>query len=118
MKIKHKCSTKEGCSGSPILLINNQKLIGIHYGSSKHYDYNYGTLLIYSIKEFQNIKNNILIFNEEGKEENINNNYIIAEFDIKEDNQNIRIINSYEQCYIEHPFEKYKKEYENEKEIK
>ena len=46
-EIRHKCNTKEGSSGSPILLINNQKLIGIHYGSSKQYNYNYGTLLIY-----------------------------------------------------------------------
>ena len=32
-KIQHYCSTKSGSSGSPILLINNQKLIGIHYGT-------------------------------------------------------------------------------------
>ena len=29
-------------------LINNQKLIGIHYGNSKQFDYNKGTLLIYN----------------------------------------------------------------------
>ena len=51
-KIYHYCTTKEGSSGSPILLIKNQKLIGIHYGSSKNYEYNNGTLLIYSIIEF------------------------------------------------------------------
>ena len=119
-EIRHKCNTKEGSSGSPILLINNQKLIGIHYGSSKQYNYNYGTLLIYSIKEFEKIKNNLLIINKEGKEENneINNNYIIAEFDIKENNKNIRVINSYEEVNRETPFLVYNKEYENEKEIK
>ena len=46
-EIFHKCTTKEGSSGSPILLINNQKLIGIHYSCSKNYKYNKGTLLIY-----------------------------------------------------------------------
>ena len=46
-EIQHKCITKEGSSGSPILLINNQKLIGIHSGSSKRYLYNIGILLIY-----------------------------------------------------------------------
>ena len=51
-KIYHYCTTKEDSSGSPILLIKNQKLIGIHYGSSKNYEYNNGTLLIYSIIEF------------------------------------------------------------------
>ena len=33
--ITHNCNIKEGSSGSPILLINNQKLIGIHFGNSK-----------------------------------------------------------------------------------
>ena len=50
---------------------------------------------------------------------NNKNNYIIAEFEIKNDNENIRIINSYEQYNRERIFKKdYKKEYENEKEIK
>ena len=31
--IRHKCCTNHGSSGSPILLINNQRLIGIHCGS-------------------------------------------------------------------------------------
>ena len=119
-EIFHKCTTKEGSSGSPILLINNQKLIGIHYGSSKQYDFNKGRLLIYSIIEFENIKNNLLLINKEGKRLNYNNknNYIIAEFEIKNDNENIRIINSYEQYNRGWKNINYKKEYENEKEIK
>ena len=118
-EIFHKCTTKEGLSGSPILLINNQKLIGIHYGCSKQYDFNKGRLLIYAIIEFEKIKNNLLLIDKEGKyiNNNENNNYIIAEFDIKEINENIRIINSYEQCCRENKNE-YEKEYENEKEIK
>ena len=49
----HKCSTKGGSSGSPILNINN-KIIGIHN------QYNKGTFLNYPIKEFikLNTKNN------------------------------------------------------------
>ena len=94
-EIQHYCSTEPGSSGSPILLINNQKLIGIHYGSSEHFEFNKGTLLIYAIIEFQKIKNNLLIINKEGKTIKEIDNYIIGEFDIKEDNQNIRIINSY-----------------------
>ena len=66
--IKQKCWTEPGSSGSPILLINNQKLIGIHYGYSDHFESNKGTLIIYSIIEFQNIKNNLLMINKEGKE--------------------------------------------------
>ena len=118
-EIKHYCSTEPGSSGSPILLINNQKLIGIHYGNSKNFDFNLGTLLIYSIIEFQKINNNLLIINKEGDiiENTEINNCIIGEFDIKEDNQYIRIINSYEQSNREIKFHKYEKENENEKEI-
>ena len=42
----------------------------------------------------------------------------MAEIDIKEDNKNIRIINSYEQFYKEYSWLAYRKENENEKEIK
>ena len=118
--IYHKCSTKEGSSGSPILLIKNQKLIGVHYGSSEKFDLNKGILIIYSIIEFQKIKNNLLIIDKERKiKNNEMNNYIIGEFDIKEENKDIRIINSYEQYRKEHNYIKdLGEEYENEKEIK
>ena len=116
-EIIHNCNIKEISSGSPILLINNQKLIGIHYNSSYHHKYNNGTLLIYPIIEFLKIKkNNSLIIGKNGK--NITNNYIISELNINEINQNIRIINSYEQSNRENKFIEYKKENENEKEIK
>jgi len=118
-EILHKCTTKEGSSGSPILLINNQKLIGIHYGCSQHYEFNKGILLIYSIIEFSKIKNNLLIINKEGKiiNKEEKNNFIIAEFNIKEDNEVIRIINSYEQARKEDEYIFDKSNYENEKEI-
>ena len=115
-EIIHNSNIKGESSGSPILLLNTQKLIGIHCSSSKHNIYNKGTLLIYSIIEFSKIKNNILMIDNKGR--NITHNYIIAELYVKEDNQNIRIINSYEQSNRENKFIKYKKENENEKEIK
>ena len=98
-EILHYCTTKEGSSGSPILLINNQKLIGIHKGCSEQFKFNKGTLLIYCIIEFSKIKNNFLLIDKYGKliNNSENNNYIICEFYIQEDKQNIRIINSYEQ---------------------
>ena len=66
--IYHKCSTEHGSSGSPILLIENQKLIGIHCGFHKEDEYkiNIGKLIINSIIEFQKLNNDILI-NEEVK---------------------------------------------------
>ena len=86
-EIFYQCNIKEGSSGSPILLINNQKLIGVHNYNSKKYKYYKTKILIYLINEFSRIKNtNFRLIN---KERYTNENYIIAEFDIKGDNQNI-----------------------------
>ena len=61
-EIEHKCSTTIGSSGSPIMLLDNFKVIGIHKGSSKNKEhFNYGTLLRYPILEFNSINNEIII---------------------------------------------------------
>ena len=85
-KIIHKCNTDTGSSGSPIMLLKNNKVIGVHYDGSR-YDFYFGTLLKKSLLEYIKI-------NEEE-----NNNHIIAEIDIKEKDvdKNIRIINSFEE---------------------
>ena len=55
----HKCSTKGGSSGSPILNIKNNKLIGIHKESNNK-KYNRGLFLNYPIKEYLQMNNNNL----------------------------------------------------------
>jgi len=45
-------------------------------------------------------------------------NYIESEIEIEEENKDIRIINSYEQCHKKNIWNKFNKEYCNEKEIK
>ena len=115
-EIKHKCSTEHGSSGAPILLINNQKLIGVHCEDHKSKDYNKGTLIICSIIEFQKMSND-LIKEEKSINDNKANNYIIAEFEVKNDNETIRIINSFEEARRKNNF-KDRKEYHNEEEIK
>ena len=45
-EIFHKCNLKEDSSGSPIYLMNNQKLIGIQSENDKQNKYNKGLLLI------------------------------------------------------------------------
>ena len=59
---EHLCSTEKGSSGSPILNIKNNKIIGIHKEAYKN-NYNRGTFLNYPIQEYIN---NYLIeeFNE------------------------------------------------------
>ena len=78
----HKCSTKGGSSGSPILNMNN-KIIGVHKECYKE-SYNNGTFLNDSIKEFiqfycsnknnesGNINNNEKLLNEFNKKYNLN----------------------------------------------
>ena len=54
---QHKCCTKNGSSGSPILNKNNNKIIGIHREGLKNS--NKGTFLNYPIREF--IRNEFLL---------------------------------------------------------
>ena len=53
-EIIHNCNINKGSCGSPILLLNNHKLIGIHCSKSNHHIYNKGILLIYNIILFFN----------------------------------------------------------------
>ena len=115
-EIIHNCNIKPGSSGSPIILLHNQKLIGIQCNSSNQKKLNRGTSLTYSIIEFSKMKNNLLIIDKEGNKKT--HNCIICELNIKEDNKIISIINSYEQTNREYKLENYEKKNENEKEIK
>ena len=69
----HKCCTKGGSSGSPILNINN-KLIGIHKEGNDKKQYNKATFLNYPIKKFieLNNKNNEILLKEFNAHNNLN----------------------------------------------
>ena len=57
-EINHTCSTEHGSSGSPILNLSNNKLIGIHKQGSKNFNYNLGTCLQFPLNDFfEKIKN-------------------------------------------------------------
>ena len=64
--INHLCSTEEGSSGAPILLLDSFRVIGIHKGAARNRssNFNFGTF----------IKSAIKLFNK--KNDSINNNYI------------------------------------------
>ena len=60
--IRHLCCTEKGSSGSPIMDLSNNKLIGIHKGAHEIHNFNKGIFLIYPLKEFvSQIKNNFNI---------------------------------------------------------
>ena len=64
---RHYCSTEYGSSGSPILNIYNNRVIGIHKQRDEKNNYNIGSFLYYSIKEFINK------FKEKDENKNENN---------------------------------------------
>jgi V8-like Glu-specific endopeptidase len=51
--ISHLCSTEKGSSGSPILNLTNNKVIGIHRGSFDNFKFNKGSILSNSTKLFK-----------------------------------------------------------------
>ena len=69
--INYKCNIDNGSSGSSILSLKNNKLIGIHYGSHNKYELNKGTLIIYAIIEFNKIEFKEEKIEKEKKEEEI-----------------------------------------------
>ena len=66
-KFIHKCCTKFGSGGSPILNINNNKVIGLHCEGNIRF--NVGVFLNYPIKEFIKL--------------NFDNEFLLKEFNIK-----------------------------------
>ena len=66
IRFKHKCLTKDGSSGAPILNLDTYNVIGIHLGVNKNYDYNIGILIKSPISAFNelfppNIKNSEIL---------------------------------------------------------
>ena len=95
----HLCSTDSGSSGSPILKVENNKLIGIHKIGNSIDNYNKGLFLNNAIKlfvkDYENYKNNLsmkymdcLLYNEN----NYNKNEICSKMDIDDD----EIINTFD----------------------
>ena len=79
--IAHFCPTKPGMSGSPIINLNNFKVIGIHKGAHPKKEWNLGTFLKEPINIFYNLKS---------KNSEINDNKIKSEdIQIEKDENNI-----------------------------
>ena len=53
-EIRHYCNTDNGSSGSPIITLSGNKVIGIHKGGHPRLNMNVGTFLKYPILEFIN----------------------------------------------------------------
>ena len=58
-EIFHNCCTEKGSSGSPILSLNNFKVLGIHCGPNSDFNYNKGIFILYPIMDFCGIKRKV-----------------------------------------------------------
>ena len=81
LEIKHTCSTEFGSSGSPILNLETNKVIGIHKEGSSFFEFNKGTYLKYFLIDFTN------------KNSNNNNNINLKQVKIIHNNPKTNIIN-------------------------
>ena len=83
---KHLSNTDKGASGSPILNIKNNKLIGMHKETSSND--NKGIFLNYAIQDFFNIQNTNINNNSNFKYLNINEITNVNNIIIKDNNKN------------------------------
>ena len=93
--IYHKWSTDNGSSGAPILSLENNKLIGIHFGfSTIELKINLGTLIAYPIIEFnlQNININATKeINENRKISSMKLNSMTIRYKIYKEDKKLRL---------------------------
>ena len=132
VQFSHSIDTDRGSSGSPILLLHNSKVIGIHKSGDIKNKINYGTFIeaILNVinKDIKNglIKNiNLELINNFFSSANSNckkhkSNYIIAEIyiNIQKINKDVLIINSYEEMLRNSRFQDFNEDLKNEKDIK
>ena len=117
-EIIHYCSTEKGSSGSPILSLNDMKVIGIHKAEGKK-NYNKGSFLKYPIEEFiskikdNKLKNEIIcIYNKQQDEikllydyhqnvivnlwpDEVKKSYLEGKNNINENNVDIKKLNNF-----------------------
>ena len=92
----HLCCTEGGASGSPIMNLTNNKVIGIHKGAVKSINYNIGLFLNYAIEDFINKKEKYLINIPNIKEKannnlnNVRDNFVNETRMIKEQNNELQ----------------------------
>ena len=71
-RMQYKSYSDKFSSGSPILLLDDNTVIGIHHGPSILDEYNEGTLIIYPLIEFLNMENNLMVIKKTKKNQEKN----------------------------------------------
>ena len=102
LKFEHHCSTNLGSSGSPILNLATNKVIGIHIGANNSFNYNVGIFLNNPINDFiKKMYNNKIeeneiqsLMNQPTKKVNMEERSILTNEDYnKNENNNFSLIN-------------------------
>ena len=70
-EIKHLCNTENESAGSPILSLNNLKVIGIHIGTKKNDKYNLGTFMKYVLLEMNKKNEMEILYDNKDNEKSI-----------------------------------------------
>jgi len=91
--IHYYCNTDKGSSGSPIINLSTQKIIGIHKEGYKKYNYNSGTLLSYPINEY---------LKEIRKDNKKNEIKLEIKIEKKDINKNIYFLENKDEIYVNH----------------
>ena len=92
-EFNHDLDTRKGSSGSPVCLIENNKVIGIHKNGDQNLNMNYGVFLGYILESLENENVNIEINNNNNKNNNDINNNNINNNNINNNNINSNNIN-------------------------
>ena len=95
IQINHYCNTESGSSGSPILLLENKKVIGLHRGASTKFNFNNGVLMKGIIDKFEEfLKKNLFNYNKNNPYKNVNSNNQNTKYDkITNDKKNYQNLN-------------------------
>ena len=93
--LKHLCETELGSSGSPLLNLHNNKVIGVHKGSQKKKNYNLATFIRKPIEEFKKIIKDLDIKNIDNRIDDID------EINIKYKNTKERNIRLFGDIFVE-----------------
>lgn len=104
----HDCDTEKGSSGSPILCLENNKVIAVHFGSLKELKGNLSSLIFPAVNEFLNTNNKLKVVDEvnKNKEEYKSNNSMTIKYKVLKSTYNLKILgnkfynNNKENCKI------------------
>jgi len=88
-KLSHSCDTEEGSSGSPILCLDTNKVVAVHFANLKHYKKNQSTLIFPAVNEYLNTNDKLTI--KKGNNNKDGKNSMTIKYKVGKYKKNIRL---------------------------